>query len=279
MDFIRETRWILERFDTLTEFIATPAAQGDGDSGSGCAELWRKAAPRLEKARASLDRMESADLPERSLVGPSRESCQKEIDNILDAVIVLLETSEASESRSRIRELRQAVSATQENIAQYREQAATAPSKVSLTLPQSMWIRSRESLDAAIVAEIARADKLRAEIQLEKEAFCRHLGQIGILTSGEEAEALVMSVAQDDVVSMAAATAHIATISSQLEQLANQSGEAPLQTRRYTGCMFCWSMRLCASRPALWKKWINPFFPNCGASKAKRVRTSTRQNN
>ena len=230
MDFIRKTRWILERVDALTESITTPEAQGEADGGSDCTELWRKATPRLEKALASLDRTESADLPKKSFVGPSREGCQNEIDKILDAVIVLLETSEASESRSRIRELRRAVSDTQERIAQYREQAAIAPSKVSLTLPHSMWMRSRESLDAAIVAELARADQLRKEIQQEMEAFVRHLEQIGILISGEEAEALVMPVAQDDVVSMAAATAHIATISSQLEQLANQSREAPLQT-------------------------------------------------
>ena len=70
-------------------------------------ELWDEATPELEKALAVYDKKESLDTPASTWIPfrDSKDSCQKDLDKILDALLVILGACGAAGYRTRIRDL------------------------------------------------------------------------------------------------------------------------------------------------------------------------------
>ena len=119
-------------------------------------DLWEKAVPDLEKALAILDKKESKDTPEFSwnplrkalaIFGEkespdapeyswnpllrSKAGCQKDLDKVLDATLVVLGACGAAGYRTRIRNLQADVATSQARIGTYREQMLSAPAEES----------------------------------------------------------------------------------------------------------------------------------------------------
>jgi hypothetical protein len=96
-------------------------------------DLWEKAVPDLEKALAILDKKESKDTPEFSWnpLLRSKAGCQKDLDKVLDATLVVLGACGAAGYRTRIRNLQADVATSQARIGTYREQMLSAPAEES----------------------------------------------------------------------------------------------------------------------------------------------------
>jgi uncharacterized coiled-coil protein SlyX len=226
---------------------ADKAAVGMGterpETHSGNAiELWRKVCPKLEKALAYHDKLDTDSLPPntrvtepRTWLGHSKASYTHEIDQIIDAVLRMLEVSGAAECRDKIKQLQQAIRESQQRIAESREQMVSARPQDSLSRVTSLWTQSVEDLEVTIAAEERKIEGLRQQIAQLRERFRSQLQEIGIEVFDDEIDYLLMPVTQDDFVSMAGVVANIAGLTGQLERLTEETHELPAHTRRYYG--------------------------------------------
>lgn len=200
------------------------------------AELWRDASPKLDKALAAYDRKEAAETPESSWV-PGRvtkRSCQQDLETILDTVLAVLGTCGAAGCRERIRRFQADNAASQARLAGYREQMLSAPAEASQDVVSGLLKSSRESLTDSIADETDRIAERDQQIENLKAGFREHLQRIGVSVSAETADSFLLPV-EDAVVSMAAVISNIGLLTGRLQELVDQSREAPAETRRYYG--------------------------------------------
>lgn len=199
-------------------------------------ELWEEASPDLEKALVVYDKLELPTTPESNWnpFADSKESCQKEINRILDTLLVLLGTCGAAGYRDRIRNLEADVVSAQGRIARYREQMLSAPSESSQGVVTALLSPSRESLTDQIADENDRITGKIQQIENLKVGFREHLQQIGIHVTPETADSFLLPV-EDDVVSMAAVITNISRLTEQLQSLVDASRETESHTKRYYG--------------------------------------------
>ena len=220
---------------TIRESTSGIATGNSGSQEAATIELWGKAIPQLEAALGYYDKRDSDSLPKTAWIRASKASYQQQIDQILDAVIRVLEISGAVECRKEIRTLHHAVIESLQQIAEYREQRVSAQPEAALRFPASIWKPSLESCEASITGEERNIAEMRDQIGQLKERFRCQLQQIGIEVFDDEIDYLLMPVTQDDLVSMAAVVSNIAALTAQLERLTEESKELPSQTRRYYG--------------------------------------------
>jgi hypothetical protein len=213
------------------------ATENSGNREDTAIELWGKVCPQLEEALGFYDRLDSDSLPDKTWnpLGKSKASYQQQIDQILDAVIGVLEISGAAECRKEIRNLQQAVTASLEQVAGFREKRLAAPREESVRWPKTIWANTFEGCNASIAEEEREIEAMRRQIGHLKERFRNQLQQIGVEVYDNEIDFLLMPVTQDDFVSMAAVITNIASLTAQLERLTEESKELPSQTRRYYG--------------------------------------------
>ncbi len=230
---------------------------GTEEVGSG--ELWEKISSDLESALAAFDKKELRDTPRfrwnplRKTVGiiakkassdtseyswnpfcDSQESCQADLDKILDGVLAILGTCGAAGYRTRIRQLQAEIGASQNRIANYREQMLSASPEQSQNFVQTVIVSSREGLQDNIADETDRVAEKGHQIENLKAGFREHLQHIGITVSPETADSFLLPV-EDHIVSMAAVISNIGGLTEQLQNLVDESKEAPAEAKRYYG--------------------------------------------
>ena len=205
------------------------------EEGTTSIELWSKVCPQLDDALGYYDKLDSNSVPEKAWLHKTKASYQQQIDQILDAVIRVLEISGAGQCRKEIRTLHQAVRKSLQRIAEHREQRLFAPPEASLSIFEKPWEKSRESLEESIADEERNVADMRRQIGQLKERFRCQLQQTGVEVFDDEIDYLLMPVTEDDLVSMAAVISNIASLTAQLERLTEESKELPSQTRRYYG--------------------------------------------
>lgn len=196
-------------------------------------EVWGKSYPQLGMALRYYDELDS--LPDTAWFTASKKSHQGKIDQIIDAVILVLNTSGAGDCRRELRTLQQAITESLTKQAQYREWQISAPPKASLSFFESMRTSSRESYEQLSAAEAHKVTELRERLAGLREQFRTQLTQIGVQASDDEIDTLLNPVTKEDIVSMAAVVRNIASLTTQLEQLTDESKELPQQTKRYYG--------------------------------------------
>ena len=233
------------------ELPRSATARRSADVGRGASALLRRTAevrepsteevcrgtlPKLEKALAVYDRLESADVPESSWVPgrTTRRTCQDDLDTILDLVLAVLGTSGAAGYRDRIRLLRTENSVSQRRIAEYRGRMLSAPPEESQNFVDGLLTSSKESLRDNIADESDRLEERNRQIESLKNGFREHLALIGVPVSPETADSFLLPI-EDGIVAMAAVIHNIAGLAERLQQLVDESREAPEETRRYYG--------------------------------------------
>lgn len=200
-------------------------------------DLFESVLPTLDQARELVDR--HAGLPDDSRVPfkPDKQSNSAEINELLDQAIEVLGVSEVSDYRQRIRDLNSAISTSHEDIADYRRQRVSASwaknqSQIDKVNPFEL---SKEALDQQIAdqkAEIERKEKLLVDL---KQSFADELAKIGVEVDEDGVESLLSSVSGDDIVTMAVVFDNIKHVTTQLQQLTEESGEALDVSKRYYG--------------------------------------------
>lgn len=210
-----------------------------GNSGieePAASDLWDKASPGLEKALAIYDLKESADTPASTWVPfrTTKESCQKDLDTILDTVLAVLGACGAAGHRTRIRNLQADIATSKARLGKYREQMLSAPAEVSQNFVEGMIVSSKEALKDQIADESDRIAEKAQQIESLKVGFREHLQHIGINVPADTADSYLLPV-EDNIVSMAAVISNIGRLTEQLQQLVDASKEAPAETKRYYG--------------------------------------------
>ena len=199
-------------------------------------ELWEKVSPKLNDALAIYERKESPQTPDSSRipVRTTKQTCQNELDEILDAVLAVLGTCGAAGYRAQIRDLQSANTDSQARIVKYREQILSAPAEKSQNFVEGLVVQSKEALTDSIADETGRISERNRQIENLRVGFREHLQRIGIHVAPETADSFLLPV-EDDVVSMAAVISNIGFITEQLQELVEASREAPVETKRYYG--------------------------------------------
>ena len=164
----------------------------------------------------------------------TKESCQNDLGEILDAVLAVLGTCGAAGYRTRIRDLQSANTDSQTRIVRYREQMLSAPTEKSQNFVEGLVVQSKEALTDNIADETDRILERNQQIEELKSGFRERLQRIGIHISPETADSFLLPV-EDDVLSMAAIISNIGLITEQLQGLVDESREAPAETKRYYG--------------------------------------------
>ncbi len=200
-------------------------------------ELFESVLPTLDQARELVDR--HAGLPDDSRVPfkPDKQSNSAQINELLDQAIEILGVSDVSDYRQRIRDANSAIAASHTNIADYRLQRVSASwakdqSQLDKVNPFEL---SKEALDQRIAdenAEIERQEQLLVEL---KQTFADELTKIGVEVDEDGVESLLSSVSGDDIVTMAVVFDNIKQVTTQLQELTEQSGEALDVSKRYYG--------------------------------------------
>lgn len=229
----------------ITADAEQPDALNDGENEASIAdrfqqrigELFEMVLPTLDQARELVDR--HASLPDSSRVPfkPDKQSNSAQINDLLDEAIVILGVSEVSDYRQRISDATTAIATSHENIADYRRQRVSASwakdqSQLDKVNPFEL---SKEALDERIAAEqdeIKRQTELLHELKL---SFADELSKIGVEVDQDGVDSLLSSVSGDDIVTMAVVFDNIKHVTTQLQELTEESGEALDVSKRYYG--------------------------------------------
>ena len=206
-DAARKTRRLIREVgDKARDFLASDSETTEPTAG----ELWDKVSPRVEKALTIYGKMESPATRDSTWIPfvDTKENCQKELDEILDALLEVLETCGAAGYRKRIRGLQADIAKSKRDVGDYRERILGAPSDASLNYVNGLWTGSRENFADRIADEIDRMAEREAQIESLKDAFRKHLREIDIHVSPEIADSFLLPV-EDGVVSIAAVITNI----------------------------------------------------------------------
>lgn len=200
-------------------------------------ELFENVLPTLDSARELVDRHSS--LPSSSII-PFKEDQQSNsaaINELLDDAIQILSDSEVSDYRQQIRDSVAAIAKAREDIADFRRQKISAPrakdqSKIEKVNPFSV---SKESLDDSIALEQQRIKEHQQNLVELKQTFAKELSAIGVEVDDAGVDALLSSVSGDDIVTMAVVFDNIKQLTTQLQTLTEESGEALQTSKKYYG--------------------------------------------
>lgn len=200
-------------------------------------ELFESVLPTLEQARELVDR--HAGLPDNSRVPfvADKQSNSADINELLDEAIEILGVSEVSDYRGKIRDANTAIATSHENIADYRRQrisASWAKDQGQLDKVNPFEL-SKEAIDERIADEQSEIKAQRERLVELKQSFATGLSKIGVEVDDDGVESLLSSVSGDDIVTMAVVFENIKQVTTQLQQLTQESGEALDVSKRYYG--------------------------------------------
>ncbi len=202
----------------------------------GAGDLWEGTVSDLEKALAIYDKRESPETPSSTWIPfrASKESCQKDLDAILDTVLAILGTCGAAGYRTRIRNLQADIATAQARIGAYREQVVSAPVEKSQNFVEGLMVASKEALNDQISDETERIAEKTQQIESLKVGFREHLQQIDIDVSTDTADSFLLPV-EDNIIAMAAVISNIGRLTELLQCFVDESREAPSESKRYYG--------------------------------------------
>ncbi|MBK1720905.1 hypothetical protein [Thiocystis violacea] len=188
--------------------------------------VWKSVVPTLDEALILEERQ--ADLPEKSWFGADQRSNRGEIDALLDEAVDILTISPALNNRDRIQALQDEILTARTDIADYRQKRVSAPTESTI----KKTVADYDDLIAAREADIARAAE---QITQLKHEFGQELRGMGLELSDEQLEFLLSTVVGDTMVDLGILFDNVKSITLQLEELVEQSGEDLQNARRYYG--------------------------------------------
>ena len=188
--------------------------------------VWERTMPTLGEALRLQDRQET--LPERAWFGTDQRSNQAEIDALLDEAVEILSLSPVLKYRDRIQALQEGIVQARAEIADYRQKRVSAPTESTLKKTVSDY----DDLIAARERDIERSSR---EIEGLKREFAQQLRGLGLKLEDEQLDLLLSTVVGDNLVDLGILFDNVKSITLQLEQLVEQSGEDLQSARRYYG--------------------------------------------
>ncbi|WP_342450053.1 hypothetical protein [Thiorhodococcus minor] len=218
------TDWWSESRDFAEQ--AMQDAQGLFREKEDFGQVWDSVVPTLEDTLTLEERQ--AELPEKAWFGDDQRSNNAEIQALLDEAVDILTVSPALKYRDRIQALQQEIVAARADIATYRQKRVSAPAESTI----KKTVDDYDDLIAGREDDIRRIGKQIARL---KRQFGQELRAMGIDVSDEQLEFLLSTVVGDNMVDLGILFDNVKTITLQLEELVEQSGEDLESARRYYG--------------------------------------------
>ncbi|MEO1529242.1 MAG: hypothetical protein AAFX06_27805 [Planctomycetota bacterium] len=222
---------------TEGEVVQTSAASTGEDFRKRIGQVFENVIPTLDETRGLLD--EHGDLPENSIIPFKRDQTSNtaKINTLLDEAIEALGVSSVSDFRQQIYDANAAIAESQETIASYRQKRVSASAaKDQSRLDQvNPFELSKEAIDDKIAEEKAKIEGHRESLVALKRTFAEELSKIGVEVDEAGVESLLSSVSGDDIVTMAVVFDNIKHVTTQLQELTEESGEALETSKRYYG--------------------------------------------
>ncbi|OSM01889.1 hypothetical protein [Magnetofaba australis] len=189
-------------------------------------QVWDDLLKKLDDGVEMLDRIDKA--PESAFFSADKPSLRRDLNEILDDTVVLLEDRSIADLQNKIAEHQARIEEARANIVKYREARLTAPKLHVVKV-------TRSGYDRMIADEEQIIANLEAEITRIQEDFRQRMAVIGVTLTPEQTRTLLARVDADDIVRMAAVFDTLKQVTAQLAELMAASGEAVAQSRRYYG--------------------------------------------
>ncbi|MBK1654728.1 hypothetical protein [Allochromatium vinosum] len=189
-------------------------------------QIWQRALPTLDQALLLEQRHQT--LPESAWFGHDQKANQAEIDALLDEAVSILSVSPALKYRDRIQAQQEQIVRWRAEIADHRQKRVTAPS-------ESTFKKTIADYDALIAAREADIRRAAQEVEALKREFAQSLRAIGLKLEDEQLDLLLATVVGDNLVDLGILFDNVKSITLQLEELLEQSGEDLQSARRYYG--------------------------------------------
>jgi hypothetical protein len=189
-------------------------------------EVWDQVIPTLEETLVLQERQ--GELPQSAWFGEDQASNRKAIDALLDEAVGILSTSGAQHYRERIRVLQTEIAKARQAIADDRRRRVSAPAS-------SIIKRTVEDFDRAIEKHQANIARYEEELTRVRRAFAADLRKLGLDLNDEQVELLLSTVVGDNLIDLGIVFDNVKAITTQLEQLVQESGEDLQSARRYYG--------------------------------------------
>lgn len=199
-------------------------------------QMFQKLVPTLDKALDLVDRHES--LPDKTLLfGEDKRSNTAKIQVLLDEAIDALQIAKASDLRNQIRLLQDQIRQAHRDLAKYRRQKVSAPLQQDQSLldKANPFLITKEGYDALIEQEQANIKAWEQDLVELKRQFRRELEAIGLKVDDQAVESLLASISGDGFITMTVVFNNIKQVTTQLQQLTDDSGEALDVAKRYYG--------------------------------------------
>jgi hypothetical protein len=189
-------------------------------------EVWDQMLPKLDETLVLQERQ--GQLPASAWFGEDQESNQEAIDALLDEAVEILSSSDVQGYRERIRVLLAEIEESRQAIAEDRRRRVSAPEK-------SIAQRTVGDFDRSIEEHRGDIARYKEELSRVRREFAADLRKIGLDLSDEQVELLLSTVVGDNLIDLGIVFDNTKSITAQLEELVQESGEDLPSARRYYG--------------------------------------------
>ena len=217
--------------DTTSELFTTDEGGGNSKSkpdkkDDSFSEIWTDVFPKLEEARNVFDKIPNA--PDFSWIGSDKKSLRKDLNAILDEVLVLMDDKSISKYRERFQSLRGSIKQKNLDIQESRESRVAAPISHPLKKTKSGYDESIKNLRLEI-------EEIEKEIDRIKIEFTGKLQEVGIDLTVEQTGILLSRVDSENIIQMSVVFKVLKSITEQLILLTKSTHENMTVAKKYYG--------------------------------------------
>jgi len=181
----------------------------------------------LEEGVEKISQLKKA--PESTfLIGKDKNDIQKDINSILDEIIILLTGEDLDRYRENVQSLKGKISTNKHNILKYREQKIGAPETGMLETTKADY--DKKIADAKVKIKI-----YENEIRIEKNKFKNSFQKIDVKLTSEQIDVLLTRVDGDDILQISLVMDTLKYITNQIMILMKESDEELVQAKKYYG--------------------------------------------
>jgi len=233
-------RDVLNRGQRFLEEIARSTRSSSNITEPALGALWKISYPRIEEGVELYDKIEFSSIPDsrwldvKWLSGETKASCRTDLNKILDQLLVILGACSAESIMEDVSNLEAEIASARAQIAENQRRLPAAPQRGSQGVIDGLLTSSHEAVEEEIVSDQERIERAKQQIAGLKEAFRDGLTSIGVCLSSQETDTFLLPI-EDDIVQMAAVITNVGRLSELLQELVEQSQEAPEETLRYYG--------------------------------------------
>lgn len=178
--------------------------------------IWNQLIPKLEEGIEITELRE--DAPESALFSKDKEDYDREYQELIETIALLLDESDIMRYRGRIARLKQRIDETESEISHAQEARIGAPAS-------SLIGRSRSDYDSEIADLMGAIERYREDILDTEQAFVESMARMGVELTLEQAQVLLARVDSNNILQMAVVFDSLKAVTWGLMQIMTASGQ------------------------------------------------------